>query len=232
MTEIDETTWRQQTFGTGKQTAVPGILAMANAPTWGELEEERAAKAAAEATAARREKIAALDAANDHPIAKRSALMAEAGESRIRIADLAEQLARAQQDHERIEANLAYYDRVVGEIQAAAAPPPSDDPLAVAGRRAHAEFVEATRAAFAAVQAGTPRRERRPFAGGVAVRSHLECVHCQRENVDPETSALLHLDPERPVPITTAADEAQLAAAGHRDQAERRAYGDYGLAVR
>jgi hypothetical protein len=67
--------------------------------------------------------------------------------------------------------------------------------------------------------AGAPRRERRPFGGEVS-RSHLECVHCLRENVDAETSALLHHDPTWNVPVSSAAQAEQAEQA----TAERRTY--------
>lgn len=80
------------------------------------------------------------------------------------------------------------------------------DPVAEAGRHAHQVFAEVTRAKMAAARDGRP--EPRPFGsasrGGVAVRSE-QCVHCMDQGVDPETSFLLHSDPERNVPVTTTA---------------------------
>lgn len=49
------------------------------------------------------------------------------------------------------------------------------------------------------------QRGRLPFA----VRGHAEqkCVHCVEQGVDPETSFLLHADPELAVPVTTQATQ-------------------------
>ena len=79
--------------------------------------------------------------------------------------------------------------------------PPSrrdPDPLEAVNRVGHAAYVEASRAAVAAVRAGTRRPERRPFAGrGSAVRSEVTCGGCKAEGIDPDTSFLLHSDPDR-----------------------------------
>jgi hypothetical protein len=87
---------------------------------------------------------------------------------------------------------------------------------------AHNVFAEVTRQRMAELgtrQARRPERRRAPFAGhGDAVRSELECVHCIAENVDAETSALLHHDPQYDVPVTTAE---QLQAARHDREVAR-----------
>jgi hypothetical protein len=79
------------------------------------------------------------------------------------------------------------------------------DPLEAATRTAHDVFREVTRQRMAEAQAGTARREPRPFGyasrAGAAVRSEM-CVHCTADGVSDELSYLLHSDPELNVPVT------------------------------
>ena len=72
------------------------------------------------------------------------------------------------------------------------------DPLEAAQRRAHEAFAAATRHQLAEAATGTPQRERRPFAGGVAVRSEVTCQHCYEVGATAEESFLLHQDPSPP----------------------------------
>jgi hypothetical protein len=91
-----------------------------------------------------------------------------------------------------------------------------EDLLAGAKRvlQGHREYISATRAKMAEAAAGTPR-QRRPFAGGDAIRSE-HCIHCIDNNVTDEESYLLHSDPEFAVPITPPQQPGQPAHAERR----------------
>jgi hypothetical protein len=112
------------------------------------------------------------------------------------VRDLQAQLEDARKDLSRAEANWQYWETRVGEIMAAAAPPaePSDDPLAHANRVGHAAYLQANRAAMAAM--GTPQRARRPKGhGGLAARSEVTCEECIKVGATPTESWLIHNDP-------------------------------------
>jgi hypothetical protein len=206
-------------------STLAAVLAKARVPDRAEQEEKLAAKAAEAARAARNEELALANQAAGNPLAELSRAQTAVGMARDAVRDLEAQLREAREVLSRAEGNVAVWSGQVEELQADVARRSSvEGDLLSPAKQAHQEFVQATRAAFEAVQAGKPRQVSRPFRGGEVVRSHLECIYCQREHVDPETSALLHLDPQHNVPITTAADEAALVASGHRDQAERRTY--------
>ena len=219
--EVNEADWQKQHFGTVDRSTAAGILAVAAVPTWAESAEARRERDALAAAATRRENLARLNAAAGNPLAARSQALMDTGSARARVLDLEAQLEQARRDLSRSQGNLEHWENAVAEITAAAAPPLSDDPMAVAGRQAHAAFVEATRAALTAMQTGTPRQARRPF-GGEARRSEY-CVHCIDQGVSDEDSYLLHSDPELAVPVTSAEQAATAERRGHDGYAEIRA---------
>ena len=220
----------QRQFRADGPPTLSDVFARAMLPSRAEQEEARAAKAEADALAERNEQLALANAMAGNPLAELSRAQTAAAAARDVVRDLEERLGEAREVLSRAEGNMAAWGSQVEELQANVARRSSAEvDLLAPARKAHLEFAAATRAAFAAVQAGTPRQAPRPFRGSVAVRSHLECVYCLRENVDAEASALLHLDPQHNVPITTAAqaEQAEQAAA-----AERREHGSYREAVR
>lgn len=115
-----------------------------------------------------------------------------------------DRVARLERRRDRLQAQQATQ-------QAAMSPPQaqrSQDPLEAATARAHAAFVETTRAMFADVQAGrgpaarsTPER-RRPFDGDgagdddtlarVITRSGAGCRHCAEMGVTAREAAYIH----------------------------------------
>ena len=119
--------------------------------------------------------------------------------------------------------------RQLAEAQGMISPPQerAPDQFASANRTARELFAATTRQRFADAQAGIRRSEPRPFAGrgSVAVRSE-NCYYCTQEGVDDDTAFMIHSDPERPLPVTTA-EQAALAAQYEQDhpaqldQAER-----------
>jgi hypothetical protein len=99
--------------------------------------------------------------------------------------------------------------------------------LLAEAKQAHREFAAATRAKLSAAVTGTPRQPRPKEHGGRAVRSELECWYCVENNVDHDTSTLLHLDPRLRVPITTLEQAIAAEQAEHAEHAERRQYASY-----
>jgi exonuclease VII large subunit len=77
------------------------------------------------------------------------------------------------------------------------------DPFEAATSRAHAAFVEATRAKLAAAQSG--RSEPRPFGyasrAGDAVRTEVLCDDCEKCGATPEQSYLIHSNPDAPAGV-------------------------------
>jgi hypothetical protein len=97
-----------------------------------------------------------------------------------------------------------------------------DDLLAPA-RRAHREFVEATRAQMSEAAAG---RARPPFArgGGVAVRSEeVTCKECIAVGASPEQSYLIHADPDAPASVRLPLTEDAQPVSVPPDDSERSA---------
>jgi hypothetical protein len=126
---------------------------------------------------------------------------------RDEVADLENQLETARGRLHRAAESLVDWQERAGEVQAASVRRSDTADLLLPAKQA---LTDAQVRRMAAVRSQAPGRRPKGH-GGVAVRSHLECVYCQQENVDPETSALLHLDPQHDVPITTAAQLAQKA---------------------
>lgn len=155
------------------------------------------------------------------------------GDEDALYADAQKTIARIDRNRARRQQEMAERARQMAEVTSLASRSATitggEDMLAGA-KQAHAEYVRASRAAWSAATAGTPRREPRPFAsrGGELVRSELECVHCVQNNVSHEASVLLHSDPEFAVPVTTAED----LRAEQEQHAERRAPGRYREIVR
>ena len=80
--------------------------------------------------------------------------------------------------------------------------------LAAASRASREpEGIEAANRLAARLAAPAARGRRRPFA--VRGQADHQCVYCDRENLDPDTSFLLHNDPQLNVPITTAEQATQ-----------------------
>jgi hypothetical protein len=217
---MDEAGFIEQ-FKPAPATTVAEVLGRALvAPDRDEIVQAAAERAAADARAEQRETQMMLNARAGNPLGQVSRYQAVVAECRDRVTDLENQLETERSRLRRATETLAHWSEAAEEVTATARRSAPADLLTPA-KQAHAEFAAATRAAFAAVQSGTSRPAPRPFRGGVAVRSHLECVYCLRENVDAETSALLHLDPQHNVPITTAAQAEQA------EHAERRGHGSY-----
>jgi hypothetical protein len=98
-----------------------------------------------------------------------------------------------------LERRVQSLQRQIEEAQAAISPPAQRDldPVEAASRAAHQAFREATRAAWEAAQAGTPRRaprERRPFASvsrsGGAEHTGPDCRVCAAARVQERARAL------------------------------------------
>jgi hypothetical protein len=146
-----------------------------------------------------------------------------AAEARDRVRALEDQLAEARKVLHRCAEEYVDWQQQAEIVTATASRSAGDDLLAPAKKVLAEQRVERM---LAERSARAPRRERRPF-GGVVSRSHLECVYCLRENVDPETSALLHLGPSLAVPITSQAQAEQSEQA----TAERRTYSYAGTVI-
>jgi hypothetical protein len=144
-------------------------------------------------------------------VLQRRRVRAEQADDEIR--DLSDQLERAQarrtRAHESITVLTAQMDSINRAVASRSA---SGMDLLAPAKQAHLEYVQASRAAMAAAQAGV--RAPRPFVsrGGGAARSE-SCIHCVSQGVDDETSYLLHSDPELNVPVTSPATQAAQAEA-------------------
>lgn len=213
-----------ESFRPAPATSVAEVLARAlQAPDRDEIEQAAADRLAADARAEQRETQMMLNRQLGDPLGNVSRCQAAVAECRDEVADLENRLETARGRLSRATDSLTHWAGAADELHRASVRRSDTADLlgpAKAALAGHQQYVAASRAAREAVQAGTPRRAPRPFRGDVAVRSHLECIYCQRENVDPETSALLHLDPQHDVPITTAAQAEQAERRGHRNHAE------------
>jgi hypothetical protein len=180
------------------------VFARAMLPDRAEQEEARAAKAAAAALAERNEQLALANAMAGNPLAELSRAQSATAAARDVVRDLEARLSEAREVLSRAEGNMAAWSGQVEELQANVARRSSAeiDVLAPA-KAAHMEFVSATRAAIAAMEAGKPRQvTRHPFVSrGNAVRSEC-CTWCTKFEVPDEHSFLLHSDPEKRVPVT------------------------------
>lgn len=157
--------------------------------------------------------------------------MHEAG--RIRAWDIPGMLGDDLGDEGRVsqlQRQAASLRQQIDAASEAIAPPEQRDldPLEAAAQRAHATFVEVTRARMAEAEAGVRRSGPRPFAGGhgVAVRSEVTCTECVMVGANPQESFLLHADPDAPIETELVGlSEMTVAAWGRQDQAERLDYG-------
>lgn len=217
----DELTFQQQFRPAGPANAGEVLAHRQMAPpSRDELDQDAAARAEATALAEQREQLALANAVAGNPLGELSRAQQIAADARDRVRDLETQLASARETVRRADDNVTAWASDVDEVRASVAQRSSTEhDLLAPAKAAHLEFAQATRAAFAAVQAGTPRQASRPFVSrGSVTRSELECWHCVNDNVSHEDSVLLHLDPRFDVPITTM--EQALAA----EQAERRGH--------
>jgi hypothetical protein len=133
----------------------------------------------------------------------------------------------------RLERQQASLQQQLDAASEAIAPPErrDPDPLEAAAQRAHAAFAEVTRARMAELEAGVRRSRPRPpfFAGrGVAVRSEVTCGGCKAAGIDPDTSFLIHSDPDRHPGLDAEID----FDPEQRGPVQRRRRDDYGMAVR
>ena len=197
------------------------------APDLDELAEAAAEKAAADARAVQREQLLMANRAAGDPLGQVSRYQAAVSELRGEVMDLETQLEAA-----RGRLNRAARTWCTGAIRRRRSVPPSRGAATRTTcwdrrRRSHAEYVAASRAAIAAMAAGTPRRARRPF-GGVVRRSEVTCHECQAAGANPEESWLIHHDPDAAIGQDLIdLGEMTVAAFGRQDpaDAERRTYG-------
>jgi hypothetical protein len=225
---MDEIDFIEQ-FKPAAPRSVAEVLArVASVPDRADLAAAAAERAEADARAEQFETRTLLNRRLGNPLGEVSRMQAVVSEAREQVQELEGQLEKARGRLSQASETLTHWSAQADEVYRASVQRSNTADLLAPAKQAlagHREYVAASRAAWSAVQAGTPRRESRPFAsrGRVAVRSHLECIYCLRENVDAETSALLHHDPTWDVPITTAAQAEQAEHAerrGHRSGAE------------
>jgi hypothetical protein len=225
---MDEIDFLEQ-FRPAAPTTVAEVLArVASVPDRADLAAAAAERAEADARAERYEARMLANRMTGNPLGEVSRMQAVVSEAREQVQELEGQLEKARDRLSRASETLAHWGEQADEVYRASVQRSDTADLlgpakeTLAGHRA---YLQASRAAWEAAQAGTPRRESRPFAsrGRVAVRSHLECVYCLREGVDAETSALLHHDPTWDVPITTAEQAEQ---AEHAERRGRRGYAE------
>ena len=105
-------------------------------------------------------------------------------------------------EYEDCAARMAVIDRrrerraalAADQLAAMQRPDAPADPLEQASRRAHETFRAITRQQMAEAQAGTPRRESRPFAGPGSATAGPEpgCGECRRQGFDAATSLRIH----------------------------------------
>jgi hypothetical protein len=193
-------------------------------PDVGELAEAAAAKAAADAATGQREQLLMANRAAGDPIGMVSRCQAQLAEERDRVRDLESQLETARGRLSRAAANLDHWSAEVDAIHTAVARRSDTDDLLAPAKAAHAEFAAATRAAFAAVQAGTPRPARRPFGNAVRSDQPVTCAMCIKYGATAEQSFLIHADPSpEPAPAVPSEDEREWLDS--RETAERRTPG-------
>jgi len=154
--------------------------------------------------AERTEALAILNRAAGDPLGQMSVARAVIAAADDEIAELSAKLARAEAKRSRAADSMKFYAERLGAAQDCVQRSAGGDLLAPAKAqlKAHQEYVQASRAAWSAAQAGAPRA-RRPFAGrGGEARRSESCQHCIDQGVDDETSFLLHSDPQLAVPVT------------------------------
>lgn len=205
-------------------------------PDIDELAEAAAERAAANARAEEREQLLAANQSAGDPISMVSRAHAQLAEERDRVRECEAALETARGRLSRAAGNLEHWTAAAEEVRTAV-PRRSDTSDLLGPAKAmlagHQQYVAASRAAVAAMTAGTPRPARRPF-GGVARRSEppVECGECIAAGASWEESVMIHQDPDAPIEAEfVGLSEMTMAAFGRQDQAERRTYG-YGLAVR
>jgi hypothetical protein len=186
--------------------------------------DDRREEAARHAAAEERTELLTLANRQGHdPVGELRRFRADAMAADDLVRDLSDRLAKATARRDRINENMQSLTRQVDSIHAAVASrsaPVMDglNDLLAPARRAHAEYVTASRAAWQATQAG---KAPCPFAaGGVAVRGEM-CPECAAAGASEAESFLIHADPA-PEPVPADFDESQLA--GYRyepDEAER-----------
>jgi hypothetical protein len=188
-----------------------------------EADEERAEAEREAARQERRDNTLLADRQAGGAMAEISRQRALAGEADDRCRDLEAQLAKWQGKRDRALSNVEFWaqrmqlasDQVQRSVSGA-----DLGPLQQASRRAHREFLEATRARRAG--AGTAVRSSRPFGDGYAARNEpVTCPHCLAlPGVTPEelaavSFAIHHSDADgnplaapadRPVPVTVTDD--------------------------
>jgi hypothetical protein len=136
------------------------------------------------------------------------------------VRDLAGKLEKATARRDRALESVQFLSRRMDEITGLAQRSAPPDMLAPAREalKAHREYVQASRAAWQAVQSGTPGRP--PFArGGVAVRSEEEvtCPECIAMGADPQESFWIHHSDADGNPLSVPNDDADRAAGSYAE---------------
>jgi hypothetical protein len=198
-------------FKPGPATSVAEVLARAAAtPDRDELAEAAAERAAADARAEQREQMAMLNRMHGDPLGNVSRCQAAVSELRGEVDDLEEKLQAARSRLNRAAENLVHWSEAADQIHNATARRSNPDDLlapAKAVLAGHQQFVAASRAAVAAMQAGTPR-QRRPFGHAVRSDQPVTCEMCKKYGATAEQSFLIHQDPSpEPVPAVPSEDE-------------------------
>jgi hypothetical protein len=193
---VNELEFQRQFKADGPPT-LGDVFARALLPDRAELEEARAAKAAADALAARNEELALANAMAGDPLAELSRAQTATAAARDVVRDLEARLSEARETLSRAEGNMAAWGGQVDEVmtQVARRSEAEVDLLAPA-KAAHQEFAAATRAAIAAMEAGTPRRASRPFVsrGAGEPDPPVDCPECAEAGCTWEESVLIHHD--------------------------------------
>jgi ABC-type transporter Mla subunit MlaD len=219
---MDELEFARQ-FVSDAPPTVNDVLARALQADRDELAETRKEREEAAEREARRENMALVNRQFGDPLGHVTRAQHAVAEARAKVRDLEDQLEQARGVLHRAAESYVDWSGQAEQVTATVSRSDTHDLLAPA-REA---LTDAQVRRMAAVRSRAPQRERRPFGGEVS-RSHLECVYCLRENVDAETSALLHHDPTWDVPVTSAAQAEQAEQAA----AERREHGSYREVVR
>jgi hypothetical protein len=149
---VDEIEFQSQ-FRPAPATTIGEVLARRLAtPDRDELAENAAAKAAADAAARQREELMLANRAAGDPLGQVSRYQAAVGELRGEVLDLEGKLEAARAKLSRAEGNLIHWGEAADEVRTAVAQRSDTGDLLAPARRAHQEFVTATRAAVAAMQ--------------------------------------------------------------------------------
>jgi hypothetical protein len=188
-----------ESFKPAPATTVAEVLArVASVPDRADIAAAAAERAEADARADARETRMMLNRRLGNPLGEVSRMQAVVSEIRDRVQAMETELEKERGRLSRASETLAHWSEQADEVYRASVQRSAPDDLlgpAKAILAGHQEYVAASRAAIAAVQAGTPR-QRRPFGGEVR-RSEFTCAGCKAEGIDPDTSFLLHSDPDR-----------------------------------